>query len=240
MRIARHTAGSLDFARDDKRLRVCRHGAAGEMKQLQNLTAQLQERGATPIPRTFQRDRNGPVDSSGPLRHDEDAVAHVDRFVDVVGDEKHRGAADLPEAQDFILHPHPREGIERAERFIEEKNSRVIDERTSESDPLGHPAGKMMRIGIRKSVESDEVHEFIDLVAILMENAPRDETGLDVAANSQPREKIWVLENEAPLSVRTSNWFRANQEFAGVGRIEASNEAKEGGFAAAARTDERN
>ena len=177
------------------------------MKQLQNLTAQLQERGAAPIARAFQRDRNRAVDSSRPLRHDDDAVAHVDRFVDVVGDEKHRGAAGLPETQHFILHPHPREGIERAERFIEEKNSRVIDQGAGESDTLGHAAGKMMRIGIRKSVESDESHEFIDLLAILMENAPRDEAGLDVAANSQPRKKIWILEDEAALGVRAGDWF---------------------------------
>src|SRR5207248_7957631 len=105
---------------------------------------------------------------------------------------------------------------------------RMIDERTSQSDSLGHPAGKMMRIGIRKSVESDEVHQFVNLVAIFVEHAPRDEAGLNISANSQPREKIWVLEDKAALGVRTSNWFRANQEFAGVGRIEASNEAKEG------------
>src|SRR5205814_2620176 len=111
------------------------------------------------------------------------------------------------QAQDFILHPHPREGIERAEWFIEEKDSRVIDERTGESDALGHAAGKMMRVGVPKSVKADEVHEFVHFVAIFMQHAARDEARLDVAANGKPREKIWVLEDEAALGVRAGDWF---------------------------------
>src|SRR5437764_8402243 len=206
MRIARRTARSLDFARDDKRLRACRHGAAGEMKQLQNLTAQLQERGATPIARAFQRDRNRAVDSSRTLGHDDDAVTHVDRFVDIVRNEKHGGAAGLPQAQHFILHSHSRKGIERAEWFVEEKNSRVIDERTSESDALGHAARKMMRVGVRKSIKPDELHEFVHFVAIFVQHAARDEARLDVAANGKPREKIWVLEDDAALRVRAGAW----------------------------------
>ena len=73
-----------------------------------------------------------------------------------------------------------------------------------------------------------------------MENAPRDEAGLDVAANSQPRKKIWILEDEAALSVRADDWFRTNQQCAGVGGIEAGDEAEERGLAAAARSYEGN
>ena len=78
-------------------------------------------------------------------RHDDDAVAHVDRFVDVVGDEEHRRAARLPEPQHFVLHPHAGEGVERAERFVEQQDFGVIDQRAGERDALGHAAGEMVR-----------------------------------------------------------------------------------------------
>jgi hypothetical protein len=58
-----------------------------------------------------------------------------------VGDEKHRGAARLPETEDFVLHAHASESIESAEGFVEEQNFWMIDEGASESDALGHAAG---------------------------------------------------------------------------------------------------
>ena len=67
----------------------------------------------------------------------------------------------LPEAQHFILHPHAGEGVERAERFVEEKDFRMIDQRSRQGDALGHAAGKMMRISIGKCFEPDEAHEVV-------------------------------------------------------------------------------
>ena len=81
------------------------------------------------------------IDSPGRRGHDDDAIAHVDCFVDVVGDEQHRGAALLPQAQHFILHPHAGEGVERAERFVEQENFGMIDECAGKRDALGHAAG---------------------------------------------------------------------------------------------------
>ena len=102
------------------------------------------------------------------------------------------------------------------------------------------PPGKMMRIGIGKCLESDEPHEFVDFVSFFAQHSARDETGLDVAANSQPRKQIWILKNETTFRARLVDWVRANQKFARVGRIETGNETKQGGLAAAARADERN
>src|SRR4029077_15780184 len=104
--------------------------------------------------------------------------------------------AILPETQHFILHAHAREGIERAEWFIEQKHFGMIDQRAGERDALRHAAGDMMRIGIGKRFESDEPHEFVDFISFLVQHAARNETGLDVAANSQPRKQIWILKNE--------------------------------------------
>ena len=65
------------------------------------------------------RQRFTPVGISS-LQPTLDSVAHVNSFIDVMGDKEHCGAADLPEAQNFILHSHPRERIEGAERLVKE------------------------------------------------------------------------------------------------------------------------
>ena len=72
-----------------------------------------------------------------------------------------------PKPQHFILHPHPGEGIERAERFIEQQDLGMIDQRPGERDPLGHAAGKMMRDRRRQKLSKpDQAHEFVHLVAL--------------------------------------------------------------------------
>jgi hypothetical protein len=44
-----------------------------------------------------------------------------------MGDEQHRSATILPQAQHFVLHPHAGEGVEGAEGFIEQENFGMID-----------------------------------------------------------------------------------------------------------------
>ena len=52
----------------------------------------------------------------------------------------------------FILHPHAGEGVERAERFIEQEDFGMIDQRPGEGGALGHAAGEMMRIGVGETL----------------------------------------------------------------------------------------
>src|SRR5207244_2248358 len=111
-------------------------------------------------------------------------------FIDIVSDEKHGGAATLPESEHLVLHAHAGEGIERAERFVQEQNFGMIDERPRESDALRHAAGKMMRISAGEFFETDEAHELGDFMTIFAQHAAGDEAGFDVVPDGQPREKI--------------------------------------------------
>ena len=70
----------------------------------------------------------------------------------------------LPESQHFILHPHAGEGVERAERFVEQEDFRMIDQRPRQGDALGHAAGEMVRVGVGKPFEADEAHELVHLM----------------------------------------------------------------------------
>src|SRR5436190_11666601 len=114
------------------------------MQELQNFAAQLKKLRAAPIAWPRQVYRNDALDPARPLRHDDDAVAHVNRFVDVVRHEQHRRPARLPKPQHFVLHPHPGKGVERAEGLVEEQDLWMIYEGASERDPLGHAAREMM------------------------------------------------------------------------------------------------
>ena len=97
-----------------------------EVHRLKNVTAQAQEIRAASVAWPVHVYWNDLLNPTGARSHDNDAVAHVDGFVDVVGDKEDGGAASMPEPQHFILHAHSSEGIERPERFVEEQDARMI------------------------------------------------------------------------------------------------------------------
>ena len=116
-------------------------GFAGEMQMFENLAAEAEKRIAGAITWAREVDIYLAIDSAGRLGHNEDAIAHVDCFINVVRDEQHRSATILPQAQHFVLHPHAGEGVEGAERFIEQENFGMIDECARKRNTLGHPTG---------------------------------------------------------------------------------------------------
>src|SRR6516162_10266573 len=192
----------------------------------ENLGAETEKRITSAITWSREVEINLAIDSPGRRGHDEDAIAHVDRFINVMSDEQHRGATILPQAQHFVLHPHAGEGIERTEGFIEQKNFRMINQCASKRDALGHAAGEMMRIRIGKCFEADESHKFRHLRSLFMQDSARNEAGFNVAANRKPREQIWILKNEAAFRVRFDNFCVADKQLARIGNIQAGNESK--------------
>jgi len=88
------------------------------MEEFQNVAAKIKKLRAVPLARSFQFYVKDAFDLPGARSHDDNPVAHVNCFVNVVRDKKHGRAARLPKPENFILHPHSREGIERTKRFI--------------------------------------------------------------------------------------------------------------------------
>src|SRR6266436_3934104 len=66
---------------------------ARKVQEFQDFHAQLKELGAVSLSRTLQCNRNDSVNASGSRGHDDDAIAHVNCFVDVMGHQEDRGAA---------------------------------------------------------------------------------------------------------------------------------------------------
>ena len=68
------------------------------MEELENISAEAKKFRAAAIARSSQRTRNGLIDPARRLSHDHDAIAHVDGFVDVMGNKEYGSAACLPES----------------------------------------------------------------------------------------------------------------------------------------------
>src|SRR5687767_106297 len=180
-------------------------GLPAKMEQFQNIAAQAQEFRTVALTGTFQSDVYDAFDAAGARSHDDNAVAHVDGLVDIVSDEEHGGAARFPEAQHFILHLHASESVQRAERFVEQQDFGMINERARQCHSLRHAAGKMMRERAGKGFQTNKAHEFIDFVALLLKYAARDEPGFDVVSNREPGKQVWILKHQTALSARACN-----------------------------------
>src|SRR5215469_6763647 len=82
-------------------------------------------------------------------REDEQAVAHLHRLLDVVGDEEHRPDRQLaltPEIEEVATQRLRSEHIERREGLVHEEDARVYHERTREPDALAHAARELTRV----------------------------------------------------------------------------------------------
>src|SRR5206468_10107001 len=108
-----------------------------EVHRLENVTAETQEIRAAPVAWPVHLYWNDLLDPAGTRSHDNDAVAHVDGFVDVMSNKQHRSTPRLPEAQHFILHTHAGKGIQRAEWFVEQEHFGMVNHRPRERDALG-------------------------------------------------------------------------------------------------------
>src|SRR6266404_7982680 len=109
----------------------------------------------------------------------------------------------------------------------------MIDKRSCERSALSHTARKMVGIGVGKYFEAYQTHKLVHLLVLFTQNAARDEPGLDVTANGEPRKEIRILKNQAAFRAWLSDRVRADQKFSRVGRIQTGNKAKERGLAAA-------
>jgi hypothetical protein len=113
----------------------------------------------------FDLSRSGQIDhhlacnGRGPAAHHEDPIRKKCRFADAVGDEDHRLAVDLLDAQQLLTHLVPRDGVERTERLIHQQNARVVNERSTQCRPLPHAAGEHIRQPIGEVVDLRHLEE---------------------------------------------------------------------------------
>ena len=99
-----------------------------------------------------------------PSLQDRDPVAHLDRLVDVVGDEDDRLAQLGLQAQELVLQALAVDRVDRAERLVHEHHRRVDGERAGDADALALAAGELRRVAVAHlvRVEPDELEQLVD------------------------------------------------------------------------------
>src|SRR5438105_8856979 len=107
------------------------------MEMFEDLTTEPQEFGAVSLAWPFERYVEVAFDPAGPRSHDNNAITHIDRLVDVMSDQEDSCAAILPKAQHFVLHSHPRESVESAQWFIQQQHFWMIDQGARQGSTLG-------------------------------------------------------------------------------------------------------
>ena len=117
---------------------------------------------------------------------DRDPVAHLDRLVDVVGDEDDR-LADLGlQAQELVLEALAVDRVDRAERLVHQHQRRVGGERAGDADALALAAGELRGVARGHLLrQPDQVEQLLDAVGdplLVPAEQPRD--GGDVVARS--------------------------------------------------------
>src|SRR5260221_13605131 len=115
--------------------------AAGCNTQLrQDMVAQPQEGGIRAIAICEQVHRLDAGDAGGMRLHDDDAIAEIDRFIDIMGHEN-GGEPLMPrDALQLVLQTQAGEGIQGAQGFVEQQEARPVDQGAGNGDTLLHAA----------------------------------------------------------------------------------------------------
>ena len=98
-----------------------------------------------------------------PSLQDRDPVAHLDRLVDVVGDEEDRLAQLGLQAQELVLQALAVDRVDGAERLVHQHHARVGGQRPGDADPLLLAAGELRGVAVAElGVEADQLEQLGD------------------------------------------------------------------------------
>ena len=206
------------------------------------------KRGLERISRTSrpprQVDRVIGLDASGPAREHDDAIAHSDRFLEVVRDEDDGLAAELaPNAKHVGLDEVPRLHVEGAERLVHQHEPGLVHHRGADRGALALAAGDLMRIAVAEGADAHPVEPPLcaaaRLGAVDAAIAPAQRKP-HVVAKGLPRQEGVGLEHEAHVAAHAGHGRAADANASGRGPFESRHHLEQGRLAAAGRTDDGN
>ena len=171
-------------------------------------------------------------------READDAVAHRDRLVEVVGDEEHRLLLLGPEREHLVFHQLARLHVERREGLVHEDDVGIEDERLREADALSHAARELVRIAVAEAAEADAPEPLLRL--LLGPGAAAElEPGGDVLQRRAPRHQAVGLEHVAGAAVDSRERRAEHLDRSAARREQAGGDVEQRALAAAGRADDR-
>ena len=159
-------------------------------------------------------------------------IGNRHRFTDVVGHQQHGKTVLLPEPFDQLLHLDAGQGIQCAERFVEQQQTRLVDQRPSQRHALLLATGQCRRPLIRAI---GQAHCFQCIQRLLAPVALEAET--DVVDDPFPRQQPRFLEHQPRVVTRLAERRGAGQQVAASRLIEAGEQAQERALATTAAPD---
>ena len=97
----------------------------------------------TARPRARQRD--GKVEPNGAVFDQNHAVGNGHGFADVVGHQQHSEAMLAPQTFNQLLHLDAGQGIQRTQRFVQQQQTRLVNQRAGQGHTLFLPARQRCR-----------------------------------------------------------------------------------------------
>ena len=86
--------------------------------------------------------------------HDVDVLPEAGRFGDVMGDEENRARLGGENLHEFVLQLAACKIIEGGEGLVQKQQVGFTGQRAGQCDPLGQPAGQLLRIGALEGLEA--------------------------------------------------------------------------------------
>ncbi len=165
----------------------------------------------------------------------ENAIGKGHGLCDIVSDQDRGVALLAPDPFEQPLHRNPRQGIERAERFVKRKQSRATDQRPCQRHTLFLPAGKNRR-PLRPLVgKADLGQRLLGPRQSIRRFSLAAEADLDIRKNPCPRQQARLLKHHAHV-IRLRSL--AETDAAGIDVLEPRDQAQQRALAAAAAADD--
>ena len=175
--------------------------------------------------------------------HHGDAVAHGQRFFLIVGHENERDAALALDALEFKLHLAAKLQIQRTQRFVQQQDIRLVDERAGNGDALLLSAGKAGDAALFKACQTDQRQHaadfFCGLFLVLLAQVG---TEGDVLRDIQMRKERITLKDRVDGTLirrQGDDVLPLVEDFAAGRLLKAADAAQKRRFAAAGRTQQR-
>jgi hypothetical protein len=127
-----------------------------------------------------------------PPFHDGDAVAELERLVEVVADEDDGAVALSLEVEELVLEARADQGVEGREGLVHQEDRGVGGEGAGEAHALLHPARELAHQGVRAVMEVDELELLLDAGGALA-------AGLAAQLQPRPRCRARCAREEAEL-----------------------------------------
>ena len=169
------------------------------------------------IPRMRDVDVENLLWTARARRHDRDPLAEKQCFFQVVRDEEDRHAILVVDLEQRFVHDRLRERIERAVRFVEQQNFRIVHQRPNDLDAASYAGRKLARIicfGAREPGVGHHVARFV--FGVFSRQAPlHNRPESNVFENRLPWEERAVLKyHDAIRSGRCLRFSRAAEHLA--------------------------